>query len=552
MILIKSLKNILLFLFSIGLSVVFIEFLLRVTLPYDVSRSKEAESYFESMLVDKDGHRQLKPSKATRLTGMKGIDFKVSTNSNGFRGAELVKNSSNKKIIFVGDSFTFGYGVDNDQTYPYHISKPLEKLGYDVINAGVSGWGGAEQLKFISSKAKKYSPSVIVHGFYLNDISDAYNNSIGKKDYVESYYKKKKIVENYIEDYGSIIMKAKYFLKKNTYFYPFAHDWYQKAIDVIDSNKYLTLGSTNNPDFTINNVGDKGITLIDLVKEINEDNIIYEYEVFSILDSNVSLKIWRKNKEGYIQVAQSKLKPIEHGKTRIKLNNPIKVKKGDIVGFYTSNSSLTNEIPLGKSYDVYDFGNVNFISNLTAKTYSGRSGGYSLKIFMNKVNTEPNKNFDFDLKKIIISEANKKQQLTHEAYIKNINNFKCDKQNKDLISFYCKNYTDQQKYKFDIAIDHIVNMYEKSKELNSKFVVIYLTPIYEFYGKQINNKDIDLKQPYWYLSKKLKQKGINIYDMKLRSKDNKIFFIPDSHYNKNGYKAISNKLLDILLQKNLL
>jgi hypothetical protein len=133
----------------------------------------------------------------------------------------------------------------------------------------------------------------------------------------------------------------------------------------------------------------------------------------------------------------------------------------------------------------------------------------------------------------------------------NINNFDCQNHNNELLSFYCKKYNKKQKFIFDLAIDHILEMSKNSKDLDANFISFYLTPIYEFYENKVYNNEIDLSHPYRYLNKKLKQHGIKIYDIHLRSKNEKTFYIPDSHYNENGYQATAMKILDIIKKENL-
>ena len=50
-------------------------------------------------------------------------------------------SGSRRRIVFLGDSLTAGYGLDTDQSVPSLIQARLSKEGYryDVVNAGVSG-----------------------------------------------------------------------------------------------------------------------------------------------------------------------------------------------------------------------------------------------------------------------------------------------------------------------------------------------------------------------------------------------------------------------------
>lgn len=44
-------------------------------------------------------------------------------------------------IVFAGTSLTAGMGLDPDSAYPQHVQRMIDsaRLGYDVVNAGVSG-----------------------------------------------------------------------------------------------------------------------------------------------------------------------------------------------------------------------------------------------------------------------------------------------------------------------------------------------------------------------------------------------------------------------------
>lgn len=76
-----------------------------------------------------------------------------------------------KKIIFLGDSLTEGYGVDKEQAYPHLIQLKLDKLSpdlYKVINGGVSGSTTASGLSrmrwFMKTK-----PYLVVLALGAND-----------------------------------------------------------------------------------------------------------------------------------------------------------------------------------------------------------------------------------------------------------------------------------------------------------------------------------------------------------------------------------------------
>jgi len=57
--------------------------------------------------------------------------------------------SATKRIVFLGDSLTAGYGVGKDRAYPALIAEKIREahFPYDVINAGVSGDTSADGLR---------------------------------------------------------------------------------------------------------------------------------------------------------------------------------------------------------------------------------------------------------------------------------------------------------------------------------------------------------------------------------------------------------------------
>jgi len=69
----------------------------------------------------------------------------IEINSLGFRGKEYNSEKSNNtfRIVVLGDSVTFGIGVNNGDTYPAKLEKILNnnsKMNYEVWNLGLIGY----------------------------------------------------------------------------------------------------------------------------------------------------------------------------------------------------------------------------------------------------------------------------------------------------------------------------------------------------------------------------------------------------------------------------
>lgn len=120
---------------------------------------------------DKDLGWKLKANVNGRILGTK-----IKTNAKGLRGQEISYFSKNKKILYLGDSVTFGYMIADDQkTFPYKIEQLLEqklKQKIDTINAGVCGYSPTQEYLFLIKEGIKYKPDLVIISVVLNDISD--------------------------------------------------------------------------------------------------------------------------------------------------------------------------------------------------------------------------------------------------------------------------------------------------------------------------------------------------------------------------------------------
>jgi lysophospholipase L1-like esterase len=98
----------------------------------------------------------------------------IKINSYGFRDYEytVVKPSNTFRIVALGDSYTFGHGVELNETYSKVLERLLNKRNdgwrYEVLNFGVPGYNAAEKVEILASKATKFEPDLVIFQ-YLND-----------------------------------------------------------------------------------------------------------------------------------------------------------------------------------------------------------------------------------------------------------------------------------------------------------------------------------------------------------------------------------------------
>jgi hypothetical protein len=117
------------------------------------------------------GKRLKRSFHCTRTAAEFTMEF--STNSLGFRGPEPGGFPSGG-ILFLGDSFTSGYGVNDGEEFPELVRRRLsaEADPVPVVNAGSGNIGNGYWLRFLQNEGKRFSPRLVVLGFCVNDFAD--------------------------------------------------------------------------------------------------------------------------------------------------------------------------------------------------------------------------------------------------------------------------------------------------------------------------------------------------------------------------------------------
>lgn len=81
-------------------------------------------------------------------------------NKHGFRGDQLVKEDGDNAIMFLGDSFTFGIGVADEDVWCHKVATKLGKRNW---NLGLPGGGNQEMILLLDSFIESgYIPSQVV------------------------------------------------------------------------------------------------------------------------------------------------------------------------------------------------------------------------------------------------------------------------------------------------------------------------------------------------------------------------------------------------------
>jgi lysophospholipase L1-like esterase len=108
----------------------------------------------------------------------------VTTNSLGFRGPEIAlpKPHGRLRIVAVGDSVTFGFGVNDTETFCWQTEQTLRArmpgVDLDVVNLAVPGYDTRQEVGLLKRNVARMQPDLVLVGFYTNDVPYA----LGDKD----------------------------------------------------------------------------------------------------------------------------------------------------------------------------------------------------------------------------------------------------------------------------------------------------------------------------------------------------------------------------------
>lgn len=124
-------------------------------------RSKESESY---AVLDPVVGRIPRPGLSVRHPA----GFHISTGEYGTRrNGEDPPPPAQPAILVVGDSFAFGDGVDDRDSWPAVLER---RTGTRVVNAAVPGFGLDQAVLRAEQLAPIFQPAIIIVGFIPHDV----------------------------------------------------------------------------------------------------------------------------------------------------------------------------------------------------------------------------------------------------------------------------------------------------------------------------------------------------------------------------------------------
>ena len=113
---------------------------------------------------------------ARRTDRANGIDYAI--NADGFRDLDRARTREpgTFRILVLGDSVSFGYGVAFDATFARQAEAKLRARSgaprFEVLNVGVSGYNPYTEAELLRGAGLDYGPDLVLVQFCVNDLND--------------------------------------------------------------------------------------------------------------------------------------------------------------------------------------------------------------------------------------------------------------------------------------------------------------------------------------------------------------------------------------------
>jgi len=118
-------------------------------------------------------HHKMLPNKTYLMYSPFDFELEMTTNSMGFRGREIgEKQADVYRIIMLGDSFTLGEGVTDEQTSSYVLESILNGSRgrrYEVVNLAVPSYTPILEYLTLKARIETLKPDLVIMNFDMSD-----------------------------------------------------------------------------------------------------------------------------------------------------------------------------------------------------------------------------------------------------------------------------------------------------------------------------------------------------------------------------------------------
>jgi hypothetical protein len=211
---------------SVLICLIFFEVAVRIINP-------QPELYPRYIYSARYGH--LLPKSATIINKLSGAwKFVYHTNEYGFRVSmpPISNRYDRANILLLGDSYTFGIGVNDGEEFGSLLANKLASKA-NVVNLGVPGFGLTHEIRIFYEFGRLFDPEVVVLQFTDNDPDDNFYEMVTTLVDDRFHFELDQSLNSVISSIknwfsGSVIQKsALYNLVRNQIY----RYWYRRVID---------------------------------------------------------------------------------------------------------------------------------------------------------------------------------------------------------------------------------------------------------------------------------------------------------------------------------
>jgi lysophospholipase L1-like esterase len=171
----RLLGKLALLLFTVVLMALFLEVFLRVQFYHSKDFSMEMWKYAVRLKRPVDNPQLSFTHVPNGHSFLMGVDVKI--NSQGLRDNEypFQKAPGVYRIMMLGDSTTFGWGVRQEDTAAKFLERKLNvhpPAGYDkveVLDAGVGNYDTVQEVTYYETLGRAFHPDLVILVFFIND-----------------------------------------------------------------------------------------------------------------------------------------------------------------------------------------------------------------------------------------------------------------------------------------------------------------------------------------------------------------------------------------------
>jgi lysophospholipase L1-like esterase len=169
-------------LLSCAITIGLIESLLRLAPTWSRATARDERGGFNPFRSDGRLGFALSPGIRIRHAD-RDFSVAIAVNSLGLRGPErgLSKPAGTARILLLGDSFAFGWGVEHDETFGARLERLLAaRVGpVEVWSAAVPGWTTDQHYLYLHARGLALDPDLVLLAAGENDLAElAFNRLV--------------------------------------------------------------------------------------------------------------------------------------------------------------------------------------------------------------------------------------------------------------------------------------------------------------------------------------------------------------------------------------